>query len=226
MSTTAESRFPSARWADWAGQIGDLQSRMVNLITKRKIWNSYTESLRGATPSEAESVVHEWLQQNYVDSVAVGLRRVLDATKGTRSLLKLLESMERGSVELSFDNFSYFWRLDASAFAAQDAREMYRPFTKDGKEFDVAVLRRDRARLKTENSVLIKYVNDFVAHANANANGVVAPPITYGELHKAFDDVAEVANKYYTLLTCASMLTHEAILPPGWQNVFRRMAGS
>src|SRR5690349_23461600 len=99
------NRFPSERWAAIAEDANRLKEELIRLIGKRVIWRAHNDSLRGQDVQDSTSVVHEWLRENYFDSMIVGLRRVLDQTGGVLSLPKLLARIALAPQEFTFERF-------------------------------------------------------------------------------------------------------------------------
>jgi len=96
------NRYPMQQWAEWALDIESIKDELVWLMGKRTIWKAHNESLRGTTITDATAIVHDWLRENYADSMLMGLRRILDGTKGTKSLLKLLEELHDTTASIYF----------------------------------------------------------------------------------------------------------------------------
>ena len=203
----ADSKYPNARWRDWANELNGLKDVLVGLIARRALYHAHNESLKGRTATDIEAGVHNWMRLNYVDAVAVGIRRVLDASRGTRSLIKLLEVLQHHSSELSYDRARQVWRDDE--YRDHDAGRVYAEFSQDGRNIDVAVLQRDAQRLRRDHKRVLDYVDRQVAHLSASASHVEEGDPTYAELHGALDDVAAVVNKYMGLLDAAEMGTFE-----------------
>jgi len=216
------NRYPMQQWAEWALDIESIKDELVWLMGKRTIWKAHNESLRGTTITDATAIVHDWLRENYADSMLMGLRRILDGTKGTKSLLKLLEELRGQTSLLSYDRFRTLCR--DGEFGDTVAAKAYRQFSKDGRSFDPSIIEADILRLKNDPSKIIDYVNTNVAHRTADPRkGSENTTITYRDLHAAFGEVAGIINRYLLLLTASTVLEFDPVMPPGFEETFDRM---
>lgn len=214
--------YPTQQWAEWARDIEGIKDELVWLMGKRTIWKAHNESLRGTTIPDSTVIVHDWLRENYLDSMLMGLRRILDGTKGTKSLLKLLEELRGQTALLSYDRFRTLWR--DGEFGDSAAAKAYQQFSKNGRSFDPSTVEADIRRLNTDYAKIIDYVNTNVAHRKADpAQGSENATITYRDLHSAFDEVGGIINRYLLLLTASTVLEFEPVMPPGFEEAFDRM---
>jgi hypothetical protein len=214
--------YPNLQWAKWAQEIDNFKNDLVLLMEKRVIWKAHNETLRQTNVTDSTVVVHQWLRANYEDSMLVGLRRILDGTKGTMSLLKFLEELKGNTSVLSYDRFRTLWGGDDLAVRA--SVNAYQRFSKDGRNFNPEVIKTDIHRLKTRYKKIIDYTNENVTHyVTHTAKGTANTVPTYREVHSAFDEIAEIINGYLLLLTASSMQDFEPVIPPGFELAFERM---
>lgn len=217
-----DKRYPTQQWGAWAQDVETIKDELVWLMGKRTIWKAHNESLRGTSITDSTVIVHDWLRENYLDSVLMGLRRILDGTKRTKSLLTLLEELRAQTSILSYDRFRTLWRN--GEFGDIAAAKAYRQFSKDGRSFDPSTIEADIRCLKTDYSKILGYVNTNVAHRTADATqGSENTTITFGELHAAFDEAGRVINRYLLLLTASTVLEFEPAMPLGFEEAFDRM---
>ena len=215
-------KYPTEKWAALAEDAGHIKDELIHLVGKRVIWMAHNESLKGLSIDDATSIVHDWLRSNYRDSMIVGLRRILDDTRGVKSLVKLLEKTSKNSHEFTFERFAALYTNDLGEFGLELATRDFSHYSKGGKQIDRKLIEADIKRLKTDFKRIIDFANKWVTHSHQNRPDPAIPLPTYDDLHKAFDDVGEVMNKYLVLLT-ASQSGYEPQMPFGYEKVFKRM---
>ncbi len=220
-----EKSYPNQQWAKWAQEIEAFKDEFIRLMAKRVIWKAHNEALRETPVSDSTVVVHQWLRANYEDSMLVGLRRMLDGTKRSRSLLKILEELQGHTSVLSYDKFRTLWGDDdlADRFSVR----AYQRFSKDGRNFNPDVIKADIQKLKTRYKKIIDYTNETITHSQAPTDERTASAVpTYGEVHGAFDEIAEIIKSYLLLFTASSIVDYEPVMPPGFELAFERMVKS
>jgi hypothetical protein len=197
----------------------------MHLGMKRVIHRAHVKKLESRQIEDGTGIVHRWLQENYADSMLIGLRRILDDSKGTYSLIKLLRKLENHRASFAWEHYLRLWP-DAQP-PADDVypRALYATFSRDGLTIDRQRIRADATKLLTDHKRIREYINTAVAHqsaADANATTPVTS-ITWEDLDRLFDEVAALFNKYYGLIRPGVHVDFAPVLPSGLERAFERM---
>ncbi|PIR37804.1 MAG: hypothetical protein COV34_02960 [Candidatus Zambryskibacteria bacterium CG10_big_fil_rev_8_21_14_0_10_42_12] len=215
----SNKKYPTSDWAKWAESISILKTDFVSLMTKREIWralkNAYEKNSNYQIKQEAHQII-DWINRNYVDSMLIGLRRIIDTSKDTVSLIKLLEEISKNPTVITFDRYQTLWTSGSEQVNRMRATEVFKRFSKDNRNLDVNIIKNDIRELKESNERFINIVNHHIAHKGKDADN---PPLTYEELHAAFDKIAGILNEYHALLTTVRVLNFAALLPVPIENI-------
>src|SRR5687768_2031682 len=81
----------------------------MELGMKRLIHRAHMEALQGRRFLDGTGIVHWWMKDNYAESMLIGLRRILDTTKGSFSLVRLLRKLMRSHALFTFEGYLEHW---------------------------------------------------------------------------------------------------------------------
>lgn len=195
---------------------------------KRAIHRAHVEKLQDRQIEDGTSIVHRWMQQNYAESMLIGLRRILDKRRGSVSLLKLLEELEKNHVFFTCERYLQLWSNGLPGGNDLYPRALYAIFSRDGRTIDRKRIRADIETLLTDYKSVQQYINSVVAHqsvSDSNATTVLTA-ITWEDLDNLFDEVTTLFNKYYRLVKPGVDVDFAPVLPAGFQRAFERMVAS
>jgi hypothetical protein len=223
----SQGRFPTAQWAKWGQGFESIRSRLISLGGKRVIHRAHHELCSSYSDEDAAGTVHQWIDDNYAESMLMGLRRVLDQARGSVSLIRLLKQIEKNHSLLTFDRYL---RLCRRAMALDDdwfPRMLYAKFSSDGHSLDPARIQADIKKLQDDHAETMTYINTVVAHqedaARKDARSGPSPEVTWANLDGLFDDVCALFTKYYDLVYPGEHVDFEPVLPYGFEQAFKRM---
>ena len=88
---------PQDKLEDWQTWLADdLRDHMCRLLASREIQRSWNEILETTDWSPySNGTFNEWVNNNYIDSLAVDIRAITDRSQDTRSLKLLLDDLEK-----------------------------------------------------------------------------------------------------------------------------------
>ena len=88
---------PQDKLEDWQTWLADdLRDHMCRLLASREIQRSWNELLETTDWSPySNGTFNEWVNNNYIDSLAVDIRAITDRSQDTRSLKLLLDDLEK-----------------------------------------------------------------------------------------------------------------------------------
>jgi hypothetical protein len=198
---------------------------LVDLGAKRMIHRAHVKELQDREINDGTGIVHRWMQENYADSMLIGLRRILDNARGSFSLVRLLRRVERSHALLNIDGYV---QLSAGQPGRVDdwyVRALFAKFSNDGRTLDRQRIRVDIETLLASCERVLNYINTAVAHQTACESDATAPDtiITWGDLDTLFDEVTQLFNKYYGLVRPGVHVDFEPVLPAGFTRAFTRM---
>jgi hypothetical protein len=198
------------------------------LGTKRVIHRAHVKTLHNRQIEDGTSIVHRWMQQNYAESMLIGLRRIVDKRKGSLSLLKLLEKLEKNHALFTYERCVQLWSDGQPVVNDLRLRALYAIFSRDGRTIDREQIRADVKKLLTDYRSVWQYINTVVAHQSVSDSNAttVFPAITWENLDNLFDEVTALFNKYYALVEPGMHVDFVRVLPAGFQRAFERMLAS
>lgn len=222
---------PDERIAEWVQQIDGITEEVYTLHLYRALWRELAEITRAAElpPSAFFDALNTW----YPAIQGVAVRRQLDRSAGTRSLVRLLQSIERHRGMMTRDRHVALWvgHNPAPGIDIGDGRT-WNPFLDEGHaNFDrfsgardrdtisAEVIRADINRLQASGATVTVYANDAIAHSALSPRDIRP---TYEDLNDAIDTVAELVNKYTSFLKASTNATFVPAIQQDWTAIFRQ----
>lgn len=215
----------STNFTAWVADFEKVRLSLVDLGAKRLIHKAHVKELQDREINDGTSIVHRWIQENYADSMLIGLRRILDDNRDSFSLIRLLRRVERGHALLNIDGYIQLSAGQPGQLDDWYVRALFTRFSTDGRTFDRQRIRLDIETLLANCEQVLHYINTAVAHQTARESDATAPEtiITWGDLDTLFDSVTELFNKYYGLVRPGVHVDFEPVLPSGFTQAFTRM---
>lgn len=233
-SEVLEVSYPTKEWDQWAQDFDEVRSRVLDLGVKRQLHRSHRKVLHQHEDVERQGItdgtviVHHWMQENYADSMLIGLRRVVDRTGGSFSFVKLLERLEKGRPLITLDRYVQLWSGDSTPLDDSFLKMLFSEFSSDGRTLDRKKIRADIDTLLSDHDLILKYINSAIAHYSIGrlSNAPLTEPrrnLTWEDLDSLFDDITSLFNKYNALVRPGEYMDFESILPGGHEQAFHRM---
>lgn len=202
------------RWIGWVE--GDLFQAVFGLVQLHEIWTGYNELL-GTMPLEARQpgFFHSWAKNNYVTSLALGIRRLCDSDARTISLARLLGDIVQCPASIERD----LWIGIRRGYFRDDSLDgLWEEWGGGvGTHLDPQVPLRDHCQLLEGTRAIKTYVDKHVAHLDANRQDFEVE-LTFADLHNAFQLVYDTYRRYHVMLTAASLAD---LAIPEWKGIFR-----
>ena len=225
--------FPDKEWAHWAQDFEVVHRALADLSTKRQIHKAHREVLyehedvEGREIKDGTVTVHHWMQENYADSMLIGLRRIVDKTGRSFSFVKLLERLERKRPLITFKSYVRLWNAEEHSSDQSFPKMLFSRFSSDGRTLDRKRIRADIDTLLADHEALLKYINNAIAHHADKSRTALAtgpsPNLTWEDLDRLFDDITALFNKYYALVKPGVAIDFRSVLPAGYDEAFLRM---
>jgi len=180
------------------------------------------------------SVFFDAVNRWYSATQAIAVRRQLDRTRRTVSLVRLLEDIERHRGVMSRERHLALWLGEAPEERALDlgggwswtpfldeAQANFERFSgaRERTYVDRAVVRADISKLEEAGRVVKRHVDEAIAHAALHPERAF---VTYEDLDGAIDVVADLVRKYTSFLKAESILWFEPDIQQDWKAIFRQ----
>lgn len=209
----------------WIADFDSIRHSLIEMGAKRLIHKAHFKWLNDYHIDDGTGIVHRWMQENYADSMLMGLRRILDNRRGSFSLIRLLSKLERNHALFSVDGYVRLWASQQSDIDEQFVKALYTRFSSNHRTLDRRRIQEDVKTLLARGETVLRYINTVVAHKSAS-NGdttAAAVAITWADLDNLFDEVAGLFNKYYGLVRPGVHVDFAPVLPAGFERAFKRM---
>jgi hypothetical protein len=215
--TEKEKQNLRRKWKAWVKTIGH---DLGNLLISKDI---HTEIRRLAAINEnirSPLLFHNWLVNNYVDSISIRVRRLADRDKKSISLYGLIRDILKNKEAITRQYFVSRYPMEMQNYGMAD-----RDFDNFANKKDCLVskykLERDMNRLKKDTDRIRVFVNKWVAHCDLERNRFRVP--THKQLNDSLQDIDKLYCKYLMLLTGDGMTTRKPVLQYDWKEPLRHV---
>lgn len=227
------SDHAEVKWIQWREQLERITQETHRLHHYRQLWRELAEITQAA--NLPPSVFFDALPIWYVTTQGAAVRRQLDRRAGTVSLRRLLDDIAQNPGFVTRDRHIAAWHEQAGEPAGggaaeaealpeelrlRDANRNFDRFAGAGRDtIDRALVRADVDELERAGEVVKGYVDEAIAHMALNPENSVP---TYGDLNTAMDRVAELVQKYASLLNAEILRGFEPAIQEDWKAPFRQ----
>jgi hypothetical protein len=181
----------------------------------RDIYRSWNDAL-GVTSDDVLSAghFHRWVRDGYVASMAMAIRREVDASSDSKSLLQFLTTV-RESAQL-LDREWYFERAVQDSFGLEPYERQWGELaTADGAHIAPEVVQADMESFTAMASAVELYATRTLAH-RLDPEKKPAPTVTYEKIHDAVDEIERVFRRWYQIITARFLAQLD---PYNWEYV-------
>ena len=199
---------PFARWNDLAEQLWTEIQHLAHMDDV--FWQIQAIISANADVNKAE-VFQDWIGYSYVYTMAVGLRRLVDRTKGTVSLVRLLEDLKRNCTLLTRERYI---SLSEELFFREHAMQWWDELTGGGQgHVTRARINEMLKELKGASSAGERYANDYVTH---HAECTHPNPPSFKEVRQALAVAARTCRWCIRLLRADDVGSPVPVLISDW----------
>lgn len=217
-----------AKWRRWID--GPIKASVITMHHHRQVWRGIGKVIEehGDLPPSA------WWEHYfdvYAETQAMAVRRQADLHPDVASLGKLLAEVTDDAQALTPDWWLGLWSLDADdeyerAFARRQWDQEFGGGV--GTHLDPAIPEGDLERLMTGSERVKRHVDKHIAHSEDPGVRPRDPGETASdevlrldEIDDAIDMIGTIFNRYYSLMTAASMAFLEPAIQHDWLAPFR-----
>lgn len=204
---------PRQRWESW---LEHLEKELVWLFLKRKIFWDLQKIAEENQKILAPGIFFNWMCDNYIHSMMVGVRKFTDGDGRSRSLMVMLNEISAHPGIFSRESNLYLYPNSPKHLANSSFDSLVGPnksfLSEDQIKEDINLIKRSEKRVRL-------YTNKIIAHF-ARPGSIKKNP-TFGELDDALTKVDEIFSKYRCLLTATGGNVRDSIpTSDAWQKVF------
>ena len=190
---------------------------ITNILEKRLVFEHLDKIIKSNPNLHTYNLFWDWYFYNYIDSQVMELMRILDQDKGSKNLIRFIDSLTDG---YTFDN-TFFERIKAELISAELSKEMINQLVP---LFKSTKLVSDRTALINEISIVsVKDYRDWkVAHNEAQKWERLTLNLTI--LNECINFVHEKILSYELHLNGSGYPEGTGLLPHiayDWESIFR-----
>lgn len=211
-STIETPKETLLRWSEWSGKI---TVNTIKLLRSRDIYRGYLDVLKNNSSIQNPITFHNWVRNNYGNSVASHIRRELGTGRDEISLIKLLDQIKSKPHLITK---SWHAEIYKGSSAEDFADSTFKRLAGTGDVFDGEIAKQDAKRLRELGSDIEAYVTNRIAH---EIDEPLKKEPSYDDLDKFIDEYQGIVKKYNLLFTGSSnsLTTH---FQGDWQEIFRK----
>ncbi len=200
MSDKGETKDISVRiayWRDWIQ--GDIAEQVRGIWFKRRAFESWNDIVGFAQLDSSFFV--EWVNENYLRSLAMVVRSMCDKNKRTRSLYLLLNNIKDEAHILTRE-----WWISRypDSINTEYHYDMYKRYLRafdnisyEGVHLDPKIVYQDIQELDKMSDKVRPYANKYVAHLDKDRQKF---GLAMGSLHSAADKLYEIFHRWHDFL--------------------------
>jgi hypothetical protein len=209
------------KWQSW---INIIMEDIQTVYFHRSMYDGLKEIVDKYEEADKECLFFSFLQNVYIDSLVMGLRRQIK--NGTNkdnsiSLVRLLEDIKKHPEVVTRESYYALWdqkHLININFAARAFSEYAEP---DENQIDISRVEKDISMITEICKTAEYYADKRVAHRD---KGVLKHDVTLEEILSALDSVGATVKKYFQLFTAKDMelypIPQELPWPRPWIDLY------
>lgn len=201
---------------EWIALLDKVTNHITDMAGSRLTWTTVRDIAAQSRAVTDEPYFLNWVGANYATAMAMGVRRMADRNDRAVSLHRLLVLVAAEPQKLTRE-----WFCSDVFVGMVDSQDQAFARLADPNglgHVDPEIVNTDLDALAVSAHAVRRYVNEYVAHAQARPTAAVP---TFADLHQAVDDINLVFRKYVTLLARADRQIEPVFQFP-WARVFDR----
>lgn len=193
-----------------------MRQDMSAILGKKEIFWELQEVAKENKKILSPGDFFDWMCQNYIAAVSIGVRGFTDQSKNSRSLWRMLYEILENPGALDRESHARMYR--SSAFGVSYGRQCFNDVVgRDSHVLPQQTIRSDLRRLEDTSERVRRFVNKRIAHRTKR--GELRRPPKFRELDAAIHNIDKTLCKYNFLLTGQSEESFHATRQCNWQEV-------
>ncbi len=198
-------------WRAWLDIVGNEITHLAHVDDV--FWQ--VQAIVGANPSiNKGDIFQEWLGTTYVSTLSVGLRRLVDRTKGTVSLVRVLDDMKRHASQLTKRRYLKIHEGHMRRLAEDWFKDLA------GGDHDRIPKKRIQELIDTLNEAFVavrQYANQHVAH---RSEAPTNPPVRFADVRDALVQAFKTYRWCQRVLWSSMPTSPVPVIQTNWLSVF------
>ncbi len=199
------------KWKKWIDKIGqDLGDLLISQDTFKEV----AQIVASNKQIQSSPFFFTWIQNNYMDSIVVGLARLNDHDSRTISLHNLIKEIIKNPEAITRDYFVSRYKkwMQDRGIADND----FDKFAEKGNQYISSIkLDKDIKHLDKETQLIKNFRDQWVAHLDVNQATKQLP--THNDVEEALEFLDEIFRRYYMLIDGAGIGTAKPALAFDWK---------
>lgn len=207
----------AGRFDKWVRWLTEIQEEVGDLLADRTVWREITTMIAENPDIEQAPFIHNWITQQAIPTIALGIRRQADQSNDVASLKRLLQEMIRYPDVITRDHHIATCALD-DPFVAEATEGNFDIWAGDGGDhLDPQRVEERLQRLDNAAAEVKQFVDKRLAHTVEMAE---KPTFTFGHLHTALDEISVLVIDLEYLLNCTGLVSPEPAIQIPWRRAF------
>ncbi|MCK4726760.1 MAG: hypothetical protein KAT29_13195 [Anaerolineales bacterium] len=181
-----------AKWRRWIRRISDSASV---LLLDDYIFRKSMEAAQKGGVVKSSNEVYRWAMRVYATHASIGIRRLLDKDVRTYSLFLLLSKIEKNPQVITRRSFVFRYSSSRRGMGMGDFDKIAGP---NSISLPRHIVQTDLDKLVTISNKIRPIVNKVMAHRERKTERITKP--TWGELHNAIEQIAQMSARYQLIL--------------------------
>jgi len=188
-----------AKWHRWTSCFDAAQKEVVTLFHTRWMWRTMREMMN-SSGIDQYVVVQDYFLRTYIGTMAIGIRREVDADTRTTSLARCLIMLSECPRSVTRARFEQEIERTVDGEYQEEAKASFDGFAKPGAPaVDQEVVKRDLDLIRAAAAPVLPYTNQVIAHRQRTKTDVEFDSLTLLDFNNALDAIGAVTKKYYRL---------------------------
>jgi hypothetical protein len=200
---------PDPKRDGWVRTIEAIHQDLSSLAINRMAWRAMNAVWRDRPEPLPGSFLFTYFAYTYIHTQAAGIRRLVDRSKDTHSLYRLLDDIARYPDKINVEFL--VGRFDRGSQWV--GHRQFAELSADGDQLDRAIPLADRDELTIAASSVRNWVHKHVAHLTLDE---AQPVPTFDELDTALDVAGRLLTKWLAVLTGADLVSIEPFPQYDW----------
>ena len=203
------------KWETW---LKTVSQEIEHLAASQQIYRETVKIILSNGSLPKENIFLDFLQEWYVHSIVMGLRRQLKTGDANVSLVGLLKDVAGASCFLSRERFVNLVIYDGRG--TKQPNETFDKYVGKGTQFLASQkICEDLRKFKDIAKKCEEYADRLVAHRDKR--GVPEVPI-YKDLEEALTFMSDLLKKYSLLIRGNELRTVQPVIPQNWTVIFKQ----
>lgn len=215
MGLATQQMTPAARRAYWVAVIERIREEHIDIAWSHYVFRLLREVFNANARLQVKGgFIIDAVARMYVSHTLMVLRRDLDSQANTENVRNLLYDLRDNAIELTRASYLALWKgademlLKIGSNQFDEWKPILVEDDSNKDHVDPRVIQGHLDGLMEKLKRAREYAERLMAHRTSKPEDL---KLTFGEMHAAMDELRDLINKYYVLLTASSMSKWEPV---------------